>query len=125
MAGVIGFVVDFLVLRWMLLGGAGFYTGRLVSFLCAVLSTWLFNRHWTFQQSNAGKGLVTEALRYLLAMSAGGTLNFICYAASLELWPLSRQWPVLAVAIGCVAGMTLNFISSKLWVFRKASGDGL
>lgn len=124
LGGVLGFVVDFMTLHGMLLAGAGFYRGRLASFLCAVLCTWMFNRRWTFRERKANKGLLNEALRYLVAMSAGGTLNLVCYATAIELWPLSRQWPIFAVAVGCIAGMTLNFVSSTLWVFRQKSGDG-
>ncbi|MBO3276810.1 GtrA family protein [Pseudomonas schmalbachii] len=122
--GGLGFVVDSLVLHGLLHLGANLYTGRLLSFLCAVLATWLFNRNRTFRERRSNHGLLGEALRYLLAMSAGGALNLSCYALLVHYWELARNWPVLAVAVGCLAGMLVNFASSSLWVFRGiAAGE--
>ena len=47
--GTIGFIVNAGVLQLLVSGLAwDRFSGRLISFLCATTTTWLFNRHYTF-----------------------------------------------------------------------------
>ncbi|MGV2288030.1 GtrA family protein [Trinickia sp. YCB016] len=125
-AGVAGFLVDAGVLYLMLALGLGYYAGRVVSFLCAVFATWQINRHYTFTP-RANVEAVTTARRpslwkewwqYLLAMSGGGAVNYAAYSATVFLLHPMRFLPLLAVAVGSVAGLGVNFLSAKFWVFR-------
>ncbi|KVC46952.1 polysaccharide synthesis protein GtrA [Burkholderia pseudomultivorans] len=117
-AGTIGFVVDAGVLYIMLLLGSGPYIGRIVSFFCAAFVTWQINRRVTFSPSRT-RSILREWLEYLLAMALGGLCNYAIYAALIKLLPQGQLAPLSAVAGGSVAGMTINFLSAKLWVFRK------
>ena len=51
-------------------------------------------------------------------MLGGGVINYLCSAIAVALLPPSPLVPMLGVAIGSIAGMSVNFISSKLFVFR-------
>ena len=116
-AGVAGLVTDIAVLYLALALGGGFYAGRVLSFLAAVWVTWRLNRRYTFQA--AGGGAWSEWWRYLSAMLGGGAINYLASGAAVLLlppWPLT---PALAVAIGSVAGMGVNFFSAKLLVFKR------
>ena len=117
-AGAIGFVVDAGLVQ-VLVRGFGFdpYASRVVSFLCAMTATWLFNRRWTFQPRH-GEGLLHEWARYGLAMLGGFAVNYGIYALMVWQWPLVREWPVLGVAAGSIAGLAVNYTSSRFWVFR-------
>lgn len=117
-AGVIGFLVDAGIVQGLVVGG-GFdpYASRIVSFLCALTATWLFNRRYTFA-SRRDEGLWREWSRYAFAMLGGFVANYATYAALVYALPLVRQWPVLGVAAGSVAGLAVNYLSSKFWVYR-------
>ncbi|WP_309881246.1 GtrA family protein [Caballeronia sp. LZ029] len=117
-AGVIGFVVDSGVLYLMLWFGAGPYVGRLVSFLSAVFATWQINRRFTFTGARRARSVWREAYEYLLAMLVGGVFNYATYAATIRLLSDSPARPLIAVAAGSIAGMFVNFIIAKVWVFR-------
>ena len=116
-AGGIGFVVDVAVLYLALAAGANFYLGRGLSFLCAVFATWQVNRNFAFKPSGA-LSLWQEWWRYLLAMLGGGAINYLCSAIAVTFLPPSPWTPMVGVAVGSIAGMSVNFISSRLFVFR-------
>lgn len=118
-AGVVGFVVDAGVLYAALSLGCGPYLGRVISFLCAAFVTWQINRHITFAR-RATISPWREWWEYLFAMSFGGACNYATYALAVSILPRSSAAPALAVAAGSIAGMFVNFLSAKLWVFRHA-----
>jgi putative flippase GtrA len=114
--GVIGLVADVAVLYAALALGCDLYTGRVLSFLAAVLVTWRINRRYTFTPSGSQW---TEWWRYLGAMSGGALLNLGAYTLVLWLLPAAAWLPALGVAIGSLSGMTLNFLSAKYFVFKS------
>jgi putative flippase GtrA len=116
-AGIIGFVVDVAVLYLAMAAGANFYLGRGISFLCAVFATWQVNRNFAFNTAGSLSAW-QEWWRYLLAMLGGGIVNYVCSAVAVSLLPPGPLVPMLGVAIGSIAGMSINFVSSKLFVFR-------
>ncbi|MCY1398795.1 GtrA-like protein [compost metagenome] len=95
------------------------YAPFMLSFLCAVFATWRFNRRRTFGERRRENGQLLEALRYLAAMSLGGAANYLGFVLLLEHWRLAGEWPVVAVAAGCLLGMVVNYSTSSRWVFRK------
>jgi putative flippase GtrA len=118
-AGTLGFVVDAGVVQALVsLGGFDPYLGRLLSFLCAASATWLFNRRYTFSAAAAAPA-GRQWLRYTLAMLGGFAVNYAVYAGLVHGLPLVRAWPALGVAAGSVAGLGVNFLSSRYWVFRQ------
>jgi putative flippase GtrA len=121
-AGVVGFVVDATVLYALLGLGLGYYLGRVFSFLAAAFTTWQINRRHAFAAEADGRR-IHEWLRYLLAMSSGGILNYVVYGCIVAL-VIHRPWlPALAVAAGSVAGLAANFLTAKFWVFRGKGAD--
>lgn len=121
LVGVAGYVVDSGVLYAALGLGLGTGSGRLVSFLCAVLATWLLNRRFTFAPSPdapGGQSLLQESLKYLAAMSVGGVLNLCTYALIMASLAYHPALPALAVAAGSLVGMLANFAGAKWWVYR-------
>lgn len=119
-AGIAGLVVDAGVLYVALALGLGPYAGRVLSFLCAVWVTWQVNRRYTFAASIAGRQSVwREWWKYLTAMLAGGAVNYAAYSATLQWGPASAWLPLWGVAIGSLAGMTVNFTSAKFLVFTR------
>ena len=116
--GVIGFIVDAGVLQLLVIGLAwDRYSGRLISFLAAATATWIFNRHYTFHGPRRHT-LIGEWARYILAMSVGFACNFTAYSALVYFFNIDRQWLILAVAAGSIAGLGVNYTVSRYWVYR-------
>src|SRR5215469_5179185 len=112
LAGVAGFVVDVAVLYAALSMGSGYFVGRLISFLSAAFVTWQINRRHAFAAEADGRWF-REWLRYLLAMSGGGLLNYLVYGSVVTLAAHEPWLPLVAVAAGSVAGLVANFLTAK------------
>lgn len=117
-AGGIGFVVDVLVLYVAVTLGSGVYLGRVTSFFCATFATWQVNRNFAFAAARSVSAWV-EWWRYVLAVLGGGLVNYLLFSVAVETLPPSPLLPMVSVAIGSVGGMLVNFISTKVMVFRQ------
>ena len=98
LVGVIGFIVDSGVL-YLLKASLGLYYGRLFSFICAVLTTWILNRHLTFSERSSGLSLFQEFSRYLGLMLGGGVMNYVSYALLVYYVEFVARQPVWGVAV--------------------------
>lgn len=115
--GVAAFVVDSAVLYATLpLFANKFAAARVVSWLCAVSFTWALNYQWTFRYR--AHSLPLNWLKYVLANLFGGLVNYGVSLASVALSPAARAHPIIAVALGSLAGLCFNFVTSKALVFR-------
>lgn len=117
-AGVIGLLVDIAVL-YAVRDAIGPFYGRAMSFLAAVLATWLVNRAFTFRGRSSGLSRKREFTAYLTLMLAGGAVNYAAYSALVLGSATVRQHLFLGVAAGSLAGMAVNFITSKYVLFRR------
>lgn len=117
LAGAAGFIVDAGVLH-LSQPALGYYGGRALSFACAVFTTWLINRSLTFRDKHSGLSLLQEFLRYVSLMLAGGAVNYGCYVVLTLVSATVREYPVLGVAAGSIAGMLGNYLSVKFLLFR-------
>jgi len=116
--GVIGFILDAGILQLLVVGLAwDRYSGRLISFLFAATGTWVFNRHYTFHGPRRHT-LLWEWVRYVFAMSWGFACNYAAYWALVYFFNVDGPRLIWAVAAGSVAGMGVNFLASRHWVFR-------
>ena len=116
-SGVLALLVDMAVL-YLLKSSLGLYIARAFSFLCAVLTTWLFNRTMTFRQYQSGYSLKKEFGIYLGLMMAGGLINYGVYALLINQYAFIAAYPALGVAAGSIAGMLVNLCTAKFVLFR-------
>jgi putative flippase GtrA len=117
--GTAAFVVDTIVLYLALWAGLGFYAGRVVSYLAAATFTWYGNRSITFETHARGApAIAAEWFKFLLTNLVGGAVNYAVYAALVSHSDFVRVYPVLGVAAGSLAGLSVNFTLSKFVVFR-------
>lgn len=115
--GVAAFLVDSAVLYATLpLFAHKFAAARVLSWLCAVSFTWALNYLWTFRYR--ARSLPLNWLKYVAANLLGGLVNYGVSLASVALSPLARAHPIVAVALGSLAGLFFNFVTSKALVFR-------
>ncbi len=116
--GTVGFLADagalYLLMSFLNMDP---YTGRIFSFLFAATVTWALNRVYTFR-SSASAPLTRQWARFVTANAFGGILNYGVYSALV----LSGGWfikaPVLAVAVGSIAGLAFNFTVSRKYIFN-------
>jgi putative flippase GtrA len=121
-AGAAGYAVD-VGLLYVLLGlGAGVFSGRLVSFLCAVWSTWYINRRVAFRTARRTSAW-QEWWTYLPAMLPGAGVNYVIYSALVATLPEHVLVPGLAVTAGAAVGLLVNFAMARRVVFRSPSRD--
>lgn len=118
LAGVAGLAVDVAVLYLALALGAGYYPGRVISFLAAVWCTWQINRRATFANGLAGSAW-RQWWRYLGAMLGGGALNYFVYSLVIAFGPPHPLLALAGVCAGSLAGMAVNFAGARLLVFRS------
>jgi len=118
--GCIGFLVDTLVLYIAIFLGSGLYWGRVLSYLAAVTVTWALNRRFTFAQRNGGNAL-SEWAKFSVSQLSGATINLGAYAALVHASRYCAEHPVVAVGVGSIAGMTINYVVAHRYVFRPAA----
>jgi putative flippase GtrA len=117
--GVMAFFVDAAVLYAGIALGLGLVGGRVVSYLAAVTVSWALNRYYTFSACSP-QPLLAQWARFAFTQLSGATLNLGTYYLLLAIaHPVVVRWPVLAVAAGSLAGLSINFIVARLYVFRE------
>ena len=121
-SGTLGFLVDSLTL-YLLKGALGLYLARAVSFLAAVFFTWLFNRSLTFRNQRSGYYRRSEFGVYLALMAVGGSVNYLIFSLLVFFIPLVHAEPIIGVAAGSIAGMFVNWVTSKYFLFRKSKSS--
>ena len=120
LVGGLGFVVDGAVLEAMIYVGMNPIAGRAVSFPVAVVATWLANRTFTFPDK-IEQSRIREASTYVAVQLVGGAANFAVYSALVHSVQVCADWPILALAFGAGAGLTINYLGSKHIVFRRGT----
>jgi putative flippase GtrA len=118
-SGVFGYFTDLLIT--LLLGGViGFYFSRIPAFIGATLVTWAFNRSVTFKDRESKHDkLIFEYLHYASLMILGLVVNYITYGISIYLLPEAVWSVAIAVAVGSLSGMVVNYFNSKKYIFNK------
>lgn len=120
-AGTVGFVIDAGILQMLVVGAeANPYAARVVSFVAAASATWLINRRYTFAVKH--KPTQSEWRRYVSFMLLGAMVNYGVFSACIAFWDFAKTQPWLGVAFGSIAGMGLNFATSRLMYRNAATG---
>jgi putative flippase GtrA len=111
--GAVGYVINLAVYAALLHAGVHYLLAATCSFLVAVASNYVLNRHWTFRDRRAG--VAAQGMRFFLVSlaSLGANLLVLHMLIRFGLGKLVGQ----AVAIVLVT--PLNFVGNKLWSFRR------
>ena len=95
----------------------GLYAAGAISYLVAATWTFAFNRLWTFSAHTHGP-LWRQWITFLGANLSGLVLNRGTFFLLVTASAACRNYPVLAVAAGALAGMFANFLATRRLVFR-------
>ncbi len=118
--GCIGFAVDagcFYLLADTV--GLSPLLARLLAFVPATVVTWVLNRSLSFSGvGQAHRGLGTQYLCYVAVQGLGIALSMGVFYATLHAWHMP---PMLALALGSLTAMALNFTGSRLFVFARGA----
>jgi putative flippase GtrA len=118
LVGIAGLAVDLSILQlYLALFGDRPYSGRLVSWSCAVTTTWMLNRNFTFADC-AKASAVRQWAHFVWVNSGGAVVNYIVYALLVSATSLGHAHPAIAAAAGALLGMMLNFAGSRALVFK-------
>ena len=117
LVGLVGFVIDTASV-YAMRNAVGLYVAGLAAYFTAATGTWICNRLWTFRHLARTDPWHVQWARFLIANLGGFAVNRSLYMVMVTFWDLAAAQPVIAVLVGAVAGMTLNFNSSRKVVFR-------
>jgi putative flippase GtrA len=109
--GSLAFFVDAGVFTILDTLGAGTLASRCVSILASVTFTWYLNRTYTFRTTKPASFF--EFLSYLGGLQIGLLTNFSTFFLVLYLSDTASAYPIIALAIATLAGMTINFMVSR------------
>jgi putative flippase GtrA len=119
LVGVAGYIVDVAALMLIVRLGIDPFTARVPSFIAAASATWYLNRRFTFREAQAQPVSVRRQWAlFVVLMLPGAALNYGTYALLVAHFDLARRLLAVPVAAGALAGMSVNFLVSKLVVFR-------
>lgn len=86
-----------------------------VSYFLAFLNSYWWNRRWTFGMKERGSA------RELLKFGVVNALSFLCATGVLLAAEKGLDLsPIAAKLVSVAASLAVNYVGSKLWVFRQA-----
>lgn len=110
-------VLNFLILATDITQGIYFSAFKGISFVCAVINSFFWNKYWTFQKQGS-------FMLFLLVVSGSALLNigWASYMVNYMGAPASispKVWDNIAALSSVFLVLTWNFLGMRLIVFRK------
>ena len=110
--GAVGYVVNLAVYATLLHEGLHYLLAATCSFLVAVTSNYILNRHWTFRDRRGG--VAAQGMRFFIVSLASLGANL----AVLHVLITLGAGKFVGQAIAIVLVTPLNFVGNRLWSFR-------
>ena len=122
------FHVSYMLLQGPLEQGMAHTGANLMGVMVSILTNFLINDSWTWGDRAKGSWWGRLA-RYYLVCGAAATIQLLVAKGTFDLWLAELAWvvgginlsPHLAVLIGILAGIAINFPVSHFWTFRAAT----
>ncbi len=113
--GVLNTAVDFLVYQLLTFIGINYAVAQCISYSCGILNSYLFNSRWTFREDakrERGEFFSFIAVN-VISLGLSVLLLKICYDV------LGIESNLISKALVTPVVMVINFIGTKLLVFKK------
>lgn len=111
--GVANTFVDYVVFLLLVALGLDVYFSQCCSFAAGMLNSYLINRRWTFQTKQRFFSL--QIVKFVLSNLSVLAVSMILLKLFMDVvgWSI----PLAKLAAACIT-MGINFLVSRLWVFR-------
>jgi putative flippase GtrA len=120
--GMIGFCVDAAALHVGLEAGLTAWGARLISLFLAMQTTFVINGLHVFRSLDRTR-LPRQWAGYMLANSFGNFCNYWIFITLVSLhWTILSNHYV-ALAIGSLSAWAINFVGTRLFVFRRVKAS--
>ncbi len=93
--------------------GVNVFFGQCCGYAAGMLNSYLINRKWTFQTSHRFFSL--QLVRFIITNLAVLAVSLLLLKVSMDFFGMGKL--VAKLATTCIT-LVLNFIISRLWVFR-------
>lgn len=113
--GVLNTAVDFLVYQLLTFIGMNYAVAQCISYSCGILNSYLFNSRWTFKEDakREKNEFVSFVVVNIISLGLSVLLLKVCYDV------LGIESDLVSKAIVTPVVMVINFIGTKLLVFKK------
>lgn len=114
--GVLNTAVDFIVYQLLTFIGISYVIAQCVSYSCGILNSYVLNSFWTFKEEARHKGseFVSFIVVNIISLGISVLLLKVCYDV------LDIQSNLISKALVTPVVMVINFIGTKLLVFKKS-----
>lgn len=102
-------------------GGVGYASFKGTSFLVALVHSYLWNKHWSFEAGNSSGGS-SEIGRFVMVALAAAVVNVGVASAVVFSRPEafdSHIWAGIGAAAGSATALIFSFIGFRVFVFQK------
>jgi putative flippase GtrA len=136
LVGTLGAVIDFGVMNLLtFLLHMDLVPAGIISFICAVISNFLWNRYWTYPESRS-RHVLRQLIMFFLVNIAGVGIRIpiLYYVAPPLMHLFDRQYfhnlntadvfaknTTLAIAVGIV--MLWNFFVNRYWTYNDVTSE--
>ncbi|WP_205597785.1 GtrA family protein [Anoxybacillus sp. MB8] len=112
--GIGNTLVDFVVFFFLASIGVPYVFSQVCSYSAGMMNSYVWNRTWTFQVRK--KASVQEFLQFIF-------INLVSLSTTIVLLYLLHKLAGMQLfsskAVATVAGMAVNFVGSRFWVFER------
>lgn len=127
--GVSNTAVDWIVYyffnHFILIGSSGELPSKAISFVVAVINSYIWNSAWTFKKeyksATVGKGSIisksgTVFIKFLVISLVGWVINYYTFKYTRQ---SLNQGQIVSLIAASGAAIIWNFFGNKLWTYKK------
>lgn len=117
-------VLNLLIALTGLASGLSFSLFKGISFLAAVVNSYMWNKHWTFAKKETMKTPWQEFSQFFAVSAVGfainvGAASFVVNVVGPQFGFSAKLWANVGAVAAAFASLTWNFFGYKLLVFRS------
>ncbi|NEU27773.1 GtrA family protein [Paenibacillus ottowii] len=119
--GIVGLVntgVDYIIFMLLAWAGVPVVVAQIISYSCGTANSYILNSRWTFSKQQANNTNKGQLLKFIV-------INLIVLGITsllLQVLHTETELPLaLSKLIATAAGMIINYIGSRYWVFGSPS----